>query len=153
MLYYNTYKQEIPMDIFNDIDFASKCFKKIDLQFESVFVNQIKYCLNDKSRKGRAIIKFFSKIKNNKILKKINPWFKHKFLFYSAINKFFQDDFIKNYKNVWRGSIVSHCNTVKKENYNVDEFGFRKYLLEKEKKWMSKFSVNYCLNKDNKHFS
>ena len=50
MLYYNTYKQEIPMDIFNDIDFASNCFKKIDLQFESVFVNQIKYCSNDKNK-------------------------------------------------------------------------------------------------------
>lgn len=47
ILYYNTYKQLIPMDIFNEIDFASSCLKKIDIHLETVFVNQIKYCLND----------------------------------------------------------------------------------------------------------
>lgn len=31
--------------------------------------------------------------------------------------------------------------------------GFRKLLLKKEKEWMKKYSLTFCLNKDNKHFS
>jgi len=30
---------------------------------------------------------------------------------------------------------------------------FNKLLLYREKYWMSKYSINFCLNKDNKHFS
>ncbi|CAB4153785.1 GIY-YIG nuclease superfamily [uncultured Caudovirales phage] len=30
---------------------------------------------------------------------------------------------------------------------------FRKHLMVKEKEHMSKYSINYALNKDNKHFS
>lgn len=29
---------------------------------------------------------------------------------------------------------------------------FRKQLLKEEKEWMKKFSINWCLNKDAKHF-
>lgn len=30
---------------------------------------------------------------------------------------------------------------------------FRRHLLQKEKDWMSKYSVNWCLNKDKKYFN
>ena len=30
---------------------------------------------------------------------------------------------------------------------------FNRYLLNKEKEWMNKYSINYALNKMNKHFS
>lgn len=30
---------------------------------------------------------------------------------------------------------------------------FRKHLISKEREWMSKYSINYSLNKDNKYFS
>lgn len=30
---------------------------------------------------------------------------------------------------------------------------FRKHLLQREKHWMSLYSINYSLNKNNKHFS
>lgn len=30
---------------------------------------------------------------------------------------------------------------------------FRKHLLKREKYWMSQYSINFALNKDNKHFS
>lgn len=30
---------------------------------------------------------------------------------------------------------------------------FNRYLLQREKFWMSQYSVNFCLNKDNKYFS
>jgi hypothetical protein len=33
------------------------------------------------------------------------------------------------------------------------EIEFRKLLLSKEREWMMKFSKNWCLNADDKHFS
>jgi hypothetical protein len=30
---------------------------------------------------------------------------------------------------------------------------FNKHLLQREKWWMSQYSTNFCLNKDDKHFS
>lgn len=33
------------------------------------------------------------------------------------------------------------------------ELKFRQHLLKLEKKYMSEYSINFCLNKDNKHFS
>lgn len=33
------------------------------------------------------------------------------------------------------------------------ENGYRKFLLIKEKEWMSKYSINYSLNENNKNFS
>ena len=32
------------------------------------------------------------------------------------------------------------------------ETAFRKHLLKLEKEWMSKYSINWALNKDKKHF-
>jgi hypothetical protein len=44
-----------------------------------------------------------------------------------------------------------------KKNYNLKgkslEDGFRKFLIQRERYWMSLHSVNFCLNKDKKYFN
>ena len=40
----------------------------------------------------------------------------------------------------------------KLKNKELDD-AFRTFLLKKERNWMSKHSINYCLNKDDKWFS
>lgn len=36
---------------------------------------------------------------------------------------------------------------------NEAKIGFKRLLLQKEKEWMKKYSINYALNNDNKNFS
>ena len=99
----------------------------------------IEFCLNGDSRIGKNILKFFAKIQKNSILKKINPWFKYKFLFLNIVNNFFQDDFIKTYKNIWSGFVISQVKSEKKKNYNINKSGFRGYELQPKASYISCF--------------
>lgn len=49
-------------------------------------------------------------------------------------------------------SITEYKKQSQKRGKSLDA-DFRKYLLKLEKQWMFKYSINYCLNKDKKHFS
>jgi hypothetical protein len=49
-------------------------------------------------------------------------------------------------------SITEYKNLSKMKGKSL-QTNFRRHLLKLEKQWMSKYSINYSLNKDKKHFS
>lgn len=70
----------------------------------------------------------------------------------------FQELWNKTDPSEWSFNILEYVSiTEYKKTHQIKgkqlESSFRKYLLLKEKEWMSKFSINWCLNKDNKNFS
>jgi len=59
--------------------------------------------------------------------------------------------------NEWTFTILEYVSVTdfKKNGLKGKDFvnNFRKLLLNKEKEWMKKHSINWCLNKNNKNFS
>jgi hypothetical protein len=51
-----------------------------------------------------------------------------------------------------RVSLTEYKNISKLKGKSL-EVGFRRLLLNKEKDWMSRHSINFCLNKNNNNFS
>ena len=69
----------------------------------------------------------------------------------------FQSLWLKTKPSEWSFSILEYISITDYKNLSQMkgkslETGFRKLLLTKEKEWMKKYSINFSLNKDKKHF-
>lgn len=70
----------------------------------------------------------------------------------------FQELFNKSKLEDWTFKILEYISITEYKS-STNEKGkklkdnFNKLLRKKEKEWMKKYSINWCLNKDNKHFS
>ena len=70
----------------------------------------------------------------------------------------FQSLWINSKPSDWSFSILEYVSITeyKKQSQMKGkslETAFRRHLLKLEKEWMSKYSINWALNKDKKHFS
>lgn len=80
---------------------------------------------NKNNEKGIGILKAFREIQKNPILKKIKPWFKVDLLLSNFIYKSFSNEIASKYNNIWKNAIKSEVNLTYKENYIINEDGFR----------------------------
>jgi hypothetical protein len=104
-------------------------FPDIELLFETYPVSMVVdkalavYLL--KTNKAEMALTLYDKIKSNKILKKIKPWFKHGMLLQELVYQSFSKNIINKHGKLWRSFIYSYVDKKYKKNYNIDENGYR----------------------------